>query len=249
MNERFEEKYHNIEDYYWWHASRRDMIYRLAETLDKGAKILEIGCSGGALLQLLKNKGFEDLCGVDISQNAVAICKEKFLEDVHVMDAARLEFQDERFDAVITSDILEHISDDDHALAEWNRVLKPGGKLIVFVPAFAFLWSQHDVVNNHYKRYSKRELINLLESANFKIVRSSYWNFIMFFPSFLIRMAQRLFAGKKSMPCDQFYAVSPVTNKALINLLRWENSLLMKTGFPFGVSVFAVAVKRSGRAS
>ena len=100
------------------------------------------------------------------------------------------------------------------------------------------------MVNNHYKRYSRCELVNLLESANFEVVRSSYWNFIMFFPSFLIRITQRLFAGKKDRPRDQFYGVNPVTNNVLIKLLKWENSLLMKTNFPFGISVFAVAAKR-----
>ena len=243
MDKSLESKCHRLEEEYWWFIARRDMIFKLVKKLDKNSKILEIGCSGGVLIRSLKEHGFNNVYGIDISKDAVKVCKNKNIKNVFVMDGAKLKFHNEMFDVVITSDTLEHIKDENSALSEWNRVLKPGGKLIIFVPAFNFLWCSIDDINHHYRRYSKSALLNALKRSNFRIDRSSYWNFSLFTPVSLARLYDRFFLKNKKSNKDELYGVSPIANKLLIKLLKFENSLLTISDLPIGVSVFAVATK------
>lgn len=243
MDKSLESKCHSLEENYWWFIARRDMVIRLFNGLDKNSKILEVGCSGGGLIQSLNKKGFEDVHGIDISKEAIDLCKTKRISNVSVMDGAKLEFPDKMFDVVITSDVLEHIKDGDVALSEWNRVLKPGGKLILFVPAFKFLWCSIDDINYHYRRYSKPALLSALKRFNFRVDRSSYWNFSLFFPVSLVRISEHLFPKNKGPFKDELHSVSPIFNKFLIRLMMFENSLLSWMNFPVGISIFAVSTK------
>lgn len=243
MDKAYETKYHRIEEDYWWFAGRRDIISRIVGAFDKRSAMLDVGCSGGALLKDLKACGYDGLYGIDISEKAIDLCRKRDVGRALVMDGARLGFGNEKFDVVIVSDVLEHIGEDAAALAEWNRVLKKGGVLIVFVPAFGFLWSEHDDVNHHCRRYSRPGLTRLLKEANFRVCSSSYWNFTLFFPTSVLRIFQRLLLNRKRDKRDHLYNVNPGVNSFLTRLLKIENLISMKAGFPFGVSVFAVAVK------
>ncbi|MDO7875074.1 class I SAM-dependent methyltransferase [Hymenobacter sp. ASUV-10] len=138
------------------------------------ATVLEIGCSGGPLLQRLRTVGYTDLTGINVSAPAIELAQACVMANVSVMDGANLQFADNRFDLVIASDVLEHIEDEQCALDEWVRVLKPGGWLLVFVPAHTYLWSEHDVVNHHFRRYSRQGLCTVLEQQGLRIERSSF---------------------------------------------------------------------------
>jgi SAM-dependent methyltransferase len=220
------------------------MISRLVSKLKKDASILEVGCSGGALLRALSQKGYRNLSGIDISETAIELCRKRGVGNAFVMDGSRLKFSNDEFDAVIVSDVLEHIEDEASALAEWARVLKARGKIIVFVPAFSFLWSDHDEVNHHYRRYTSWALARLLEDNGFDVAKSSYWDIALFLPAALVRVFRNFFFKSKSRR-DQFYRISPLANRLLANLLRLENSLIMRVSLPFGVSVFCVGDKRA----
>lgn len=243
MDKLFEAKYHELEESHWWFQARRDMIVQLLRGFDKDVSILDVGCSGGALIQFLKKKGYSHIVGIDASEEAIARCREKGLLETFARKAQSLQLDHKPFDVIIASDILEHIQDDAHALAEWSRFLKPKGVLIVFVPAFAFLWSGHDAANHHYRRYTKKILIPLLKKENFVVQHSSYWNFFLFFPTAIVRLLLRLRPqlGQKSE--DQLHRVNPFLNTALTLWLKCENRLLRWMNFPFGVSLFAVAYK------
>lgn len=247
MDKEYEFKYHKLEENYWWFQSRRQIVLALVNSLNlsKNAKILEIGCSGGPLLSKLKIDGFTNVFGIDISENAIIVCKERKINNTSVMDATNMDFENEAFDLVIASDILEHIENDTLALKEWNRVLKKEGNLIVFVPAYQSLWSQHDEINHHYRRYTKRTLQKELIHNEFYISRSSYWNFSIFVPTFIARKLQRSFKSSSKKSSDQLYVINPVMNRFLIGILKIENNLLQVLKFPFGVSVFAVGKKRN----
>jgi 2-polyprenyl-3-methyl-5-hydroxy-6-metoxy-1,4-benzoquinol methylase len=240
MDQCYEKKYHEFEKNYFWNKGRNDMIFNLIQTVDRNVKILDVGCSGGQLIELLSINSFVNIYGIDVSENAINKCKEKGLNNVFVMDGEKPIFNNDRFDIIIASDVLEHIENDRSGLAEWNKLLKPGGQLVIFVPAYRFLWSYIDELNHHYRRYSKTSLISRLEEANFKVDRSSYWNFCLFFPVSLIRFYQRLFPGKVK---DDFYELNLLVSKLLIGLLNIENWFLKRFNFLFGVSVFAVARK------
>ena len=243
MDKEYELKYHKLEENYWWFRARRKTVLSLVKQLNlsKDSKILEIGCSGGPLISILRDEGYINVFGIDLSENAIEVCKERGIENTFVMDAVQMGFLDNEFDLIIASDILEHIEDDSKALKEWNRVLKTNGRLIVFVPAFQLLWSSHDEINHHYRRYSKQLLLNRLKSTSFGVVRSSYWNFTLFFPSFFVRVVPNLFR-KSTINSDQLYAINPFINRFLLSLLSMENKMY-KLNFPIGVSVYSVCKK------
>ncbi|MEW6001035.1 MAG: class I SAM-dependent methyltransferase [Nitrospirota bacterium] len=244
MEKSYAEKYHQLEEIYWWFHARRDMIYKLIKDYGRDVRILEVGCSGGALLKFLKKQGFKKLYGIDIDKDAIEICRQKDISDVSVADAEKTAFKDQKFDLIIASDILEHIREEDRALLEWNRILKPGGRLFIFVPAFKFLWSQHDKVNRHYRRYSKAGLIEILEKNGFRIEKVSYWNFSLFLPATLIRLTKKLFARNGTGSGDQLYGTPGFINKTLEYVLGLENRLLSGgINLPVGISLFAVARK------
>jgi SAM-dependent methyltransferase len=238
MEKAYESKYHSLEKTYWWFVARRDMMLRLARSAEKQARILDIGCASGQMMQLLKANGFSNITGIDVSKDAILACKDYGIRNVLVMDAKGLAFPDSSFDAILASDVLEHIKDDAAALCDWNRALAHGGRLIIFVPAFDFLWSRHDDTNQHHCRYSKSELLRLLRQAGFSVERVSYWNFGLFFPIYLARLL------KKNSGGDDLRKINPATNKLLTGLLKLENHLLSLTNFPVGVSLFAVCRKK-----
>ncbi|NDK56439.1 class I SAM-dependent methyltransferase [Pontibacter fetidus] len=245
MDARYEAKYHILEEEHWWFRSRRHMVYSIINELNLSAStaILEVGCSAGPLLLKLQQAGFTNLTGIDVSETAIALGNERGLKCISVMDGAKLAFPDATFDLVIASDVLEHIADDKLAMQEWARVLKPGGKLIVFVPAFQHLWSNHDVVNHHFKRYSKVELKTIVAQAGLNIKRASYWNFSLYFPTLLVRKLQNSVTSKSALPDDDLQQLPTIVNSILTNLVKLENKLLTKVNYPVGVSVFVVAIK------
>ena len=236
--------YHKLEENHWWFLGRRDIIYKLIKAYRRDVDILEIGCSGGVLIEFLKRQGFTRLHGIDIDEKAIEICMRRGIKEVGVADAQETGFKDKQFDVLIASDVLEHIKDEDKALCEWHRILKPGGELIIFVPAFKFLWSNHDEVNHHYRRYSKSGLIKTLEKNGFKTEKVSYWNFSLFFPISLVRLSQKILSGKRKRVSDQLYELNTFANKTLAYMLKLENKFL-STGItlPVGVSLFIIERK------
>jgi SAM-dependent methyltransferase len=244
MEQSYAAIYHNLEENHWWFLGRRDMIYRLIKDCDKNSGFLEIGCSGGPLMEIMRLRGFKNIKGIDIDEKAVDICRQKGISDVHVADGEETGFNNQQFDFVIASDVLEHFSDENKALSEWSRILKKEGKLIIFVPAFQFLWSDHDEVNHHYRRYSKSRLAETLRKNGFNIERVSYWNFSLFLPVTLLRHTQRLFHWNRKKIQGELHRVNPFINRILEYILRIENQFLLhRVTFPFGLSVFAIARK------
>lgn len=226
MEKSYELKYHKLEKEHWWFKSRRNIIIKLIQ--DKNPKILEVGCSSGALIKDLNNEGFKNVQGIDKSREAIKQCKKL---NVQIMDGEKTKFKENSFDILIASDILEHIKNNNQALKEWNRILKENGKIILFVPALQFLWGKHDEINQHYKRYSKKELKELMKNSNFTIERVSYWNLISFMPKIIMKNK------------DQLNEINPAINNMLINLMKLENYLLTKINLPIGTSIFVIAKK------
>ncbi|MBU4380848.1 class I SAM-dependent methyltransferase [Candidatus Parcubacteria bacterium] len=242
MNKLYESKYHRLETNYWLFIARRDAVINLIKKVDIGKtdKILDIGCSGGPLINLLKENGFMNIYGIDISVDAINLCKKRGINNVTVMDGTKTLYKDGEFDTIIASDILEHLKDEDSALSEWYRLLKPNGKLILSVPALNSLWSGHDEINGHYRRYNKSSLIKRLEKAQFKLHKISYWNFTLFFPIYVLSMFQHLLPKNKSALKDRLYELCPLINGTLVALLKTENFFLKYINYPVGISIFTV---------
>jgi SAM-dependent methyltransferase len=245
VQRQYEIQYHKTETRHWWFVGRRRVVYDLATRAiaNSGCRILEIGCSSGQFMLQLRQQGYENVVGIDISEPAVRLCQESGLPAT-VMDAQRLDFPDGSFDLITASDVLEHLRDENEALQEWRRVLKPGGRLVVFVPAFMFLWSKHDVANNHYRRYRLHELEQALVENGFVVERGSYWNFSLFLPIAVVRSVKRLFRPKESAEdggTGDLFVPPAALNRALLAVLRLENWFFIKgANWPFGVSAMAV---------
>jgi len=248
MQKNYEETYHSVEDAHWWFVARRALVARLVMRglSDRNAPILEIGCSGGPLLQQLHDCGYTRLTGIDISADAIRLCQQRQLGDVRVMDAQRPDFPPASFAMITASDVLEHLADAPGALRAWHALLRPGGTLVVFVPAFMFLWSEHDVVNQHFHRYTAHELVGLLKKSGFVIQRKGYWNFALFLPVALVRLAKKFLPSRPdSAPAGDIKPTPRFINRLLTFLLREENSLiLLGLNFPWGVSAMVVAKKQ-----
>ena len=248
MEEEFEALYHQYEKTHFWFKARRRYIvdYLKAKLTDKkDAMILDIGCSSGILLCELAGCGFDinNLYGVDISSKAIENCKENGIRNAFVMDAQQIDLK-QAFDVIISSDCLEHLENDEIALKNWHKLLKDDGTLLVFVPAFMFLWSSHDIVNMHFRRYNRKELKAKMEKNGYEIKKSSYWNFFGFFPHSLLLLLSRLFQKKKSQGQNNLQKMS-IFNKVLFLLLNFENKLLSYINFPVGISVFCIVKKNN----
>lgn len=243
MKEFFEKKYHDVETEHWWFKSRRKYLLDLIKTAHRDSKILDIGCSSGVFLKDLEAIGFKakNLYGVDISENAIKNCKSNDITNAFVMDAQHITLT-EKFDIIVSSDCLEHLEDDKKALKNWNSLLKIGGTLYVFVPAFKSLWSYHDEVNMHFRRYKKEELKSKLLNENLEIIKSSYWNFTLFAPVYAFRKLSTVMQNNKTGESDITIG-NHFINGVLLNLLIMENKLLKFISFPFGVSTYCIAKK------
>jgi len=244
MDHSFEQKYHKAGSSDWWIKSRRNIVLQIVKGfgIKKTAEILDIGCADGLLIEQLSNEGFSNIHGIDVSETGISQCKKRGLKNVALMDGSKTSFEDNMFDVIIASDVLEHIEDENQALMEWYRLLKPKGQLIVFVPAYKFLWSSHDEVAHHFRRYSKANLKKGIELVNFDIDYMSHWNVLLFFPITLVRILQR-FMKKKGEAKSQLYFLHPILNSILLGLLNLENFFLKYIKSPFGVSIFAVCRK------
>ena len=243
MDSSYERHYHDLERKHWWFQGRRHMLSKLLKNTPKTSAILELGCSTGALLEQLHQQGFMNLTGVDISKQAITACKRQGLTNTFVMDATSPKLPANTYDLIIASDLLEHLAEDAKAIASWHRLLKPGGRIILFVPAFPFLYGHHDKVNHHQRRYTKKTLRTVICSSPLTTLRLAYWNFLLFFPLVPLRLFAKYFSRSTSTTGD--LSLPPkLINTVLTTLLRLENTILTFFPFPVGLSLFAVLQKQ-----
>lgn len=232
-----------LEDRYWWFVARRRLAWRLIErfpcvTNSDRVKALDLGCGTGAMLSDLRQRF--DATGVDVSPDALDFCRSRGLEGLVEASAEALPFADSSFDLVVSLDVLEHVQDDHAAAAEIARTLKPGGRVVVNVPAFRWLWGPHDVALHHHRRYKRAEIVGLLESQGLQVVWSSYSVFLLFPLVALRRMAERMQSGPAEV---RLPAVPAWLNRFLIRLMDFEAWLLLRLPLPWGSSVVVVAEK------
>ncbi len=180
------------DDGHWWYRGRRQV---LRSTLDRlaipaGARLLDAGCGSGRTLDELLRYG--RVSGVDVNPDAVRCARDRGHHDVHAGRIERLDFPDGVFDVVTCMDVIEHTPDDCGSLRELRRVTRPGGTLVLTVPAHPLLWSTHDVVNRHYRRYTRRSLTAVAARAGMELLSDTYFNGLLLAPAALVRWSQRV---------------------------------------------------------
>ncbi len=233
-----------VEQSHWWYIGRRKILANFVQEIcrqvkDRRPRILDVGCGTGANLLMLSQYG--DAEGVDISEDALTFCRERGLEKVKLGAGEELPYDAGTFDLVTALDVVEHMDDDLAGLREMRRVLRPGGRVLLFVPTFMFLWGLQDDVSNHRRRYRLPELRHVLEQAGFEIERTTYANITFFLPILLVRKLMRLTGIKAES--ENTINVSAL-NGVLGRMLGAESSILRRMNLPFGVSGLCVAKVR-----
>ena len=235
---------HDLEESHWFFVARRRILSRLLDEMLDGARnprILDVGCGTGATMGFLERYG--EVTGVDISPQAVKFCQCQGRARLCLADGGHLPFVDGSFDLVTALDLLEHLEQESVGLREMSRVLKNEGRLVVVVPAFAFLWSDFDKFSGHYRRYTSSELRDKVERAGFEITRLSYFNTLLFPFVWGVRRFKN-FAGRWKAFRSDLEMPTPGLNRLLAGIFSLEGGLMARGDLPFGVSLICIATKR-----
>ena len=240
MDPRLLTSFATVERTHWWFTARREILLSVTQRyVPAGGAILDVGCGTGYFIEAAAER--YEAWGVDPSPAAVEMCRERGLDRVVEGSAYDLSAaEDRRFDAVCFLDVLEHLDDDARALGEGVRLLRPGGVVIATVPAFMFLWSEHDVVNHHRRRYRLPQLRSLFLGAGLSIERLTYYNFWLFPLAGVDRLASRLV--DRGVPGELRVPPKPV-NRLMAAAFRLERERVADASrppFPFGLSILAV---------
>lgn len=239
------EAMYGLEDVYWWFVARRKLVREIVgqEIAARGsARLLDVGCGTGSNLAALSDG--TSAVGIDMSTEALAFCRRRGIEAVAHSRVETLPFPDQSFDVVTALDMLEHTDDDLLALAELRRVMRPDGLLLITVPAYGFLWSEHDEALKHRRRYTAHELRNKLTVSGFVVERSSYFITALFFPILALRVMQGL-RKRSTHPQTSVKLLPRWLNDTLVGLLDVERHLVRHVNLPFGVSIVALARPRN----
>ncbi len=243
---------YDLEDHNWWFvAMRRIGMSLLAPAWRRPAgtpppRILDVGCGTGIMLEHLEPYG--PATGLDFSATALEFCRKRGATRLVQGQGERLPFADDSFDVVTAFGVVEHIEDDEGAVAEWCRVLKPGGYLVLLTSSYQWLWSGHDVSNHHVRRYVLRQVREMLEGAGLRSERLSYVNTLLFPVILAIRVVERLRRrGAPPEPHKDTGEVPEPLNRLFVRLLEFEGRMISRTPLPFGVSIIGRATKPEQR--
>ena len=226
---------HDLEDGHWWFRGRRAVLWALLRRagLPERPRVLDAGCGTGRNLAEFGRLG--TAVGVDPSPQAIAFCRERGLADVVEAGLESLPFEDGSFDLVLATDVLEHVERDDLAARELRRVAAPGALLVVTVPAYRWLWSQHDDSHHHRRRYTAPALRARLATAGWRAELLTYFNALLLPPIAAVRLA-----GGRRRRTDYELTEGPL-NRVLELPMRGEAALIERGWrFPAGVSIGAV---------
>ncbi len=250
MEKNYYIEYYQYERNHWFFKARNkiilDHITGLVGKDQNQLKILNVGVATGYTSVLLKSIS-TNITSVEYDEECFDFTNQN-VPDIGLVQGSILEldFQDNEFDLVCAFDVIEHIEDDKLGLSEMERVCKPDGHVVITVPAFMSIWSHHDVINHHFRRYKKKQLKSLFSDTS-KLVFLSYFNFWLFLPVLMFRKINNIFKITEKNNSDsevgsdlQLFNKDSLGSSILYSVFSSESSLLKKRiKFPFGVSLLA----------
>jgi SAM-dependent methyltransferase len=239
------------EDAHWWFASRTRALLRLLDVqmIGSGGRVLDVGCGAGNMIHHLSRYG--SVVGIDNNPRPLEIARQRGY-DARLARAEEMPFKDESFDLVTTLDVIEHCEDDLQILRECHRVCAKGGLIAVTVPAFQWLWSNNDLINDHKRRYSQAGLRAKLEQTGFNVRRMTYSNFFIFPVAAPLILARRMVQREPQLATpstdQEAYQVemeptSPLVNTLLSGVGRLEAAALRVTDLPLGTSIICIGAR------
>jgi SAM-dependent methyltransferase len=242
MDETLLLRFEKLEEEHWWFVVRRRLVMEWAARYapDPLASVLEVGCgTGGNLRAFGELFSSADVRGVEPVESAVAVSRSRSC-DVALGGFENLAAGDGSVDMLVALDVIEHLEDAAVGLAEARRVLRPGGRLLLTVPALPLLWGPHDEANAHYRRYTRRTLIEAVREAGFSVDRVSYFNAILLPLGAIERTMTRLlrlsWVPGVNLP-------TPAVNALMRGLFGLEVPMLRAIDLPLGMSLMLVATR------
>jgi len=227
-----------LDDEHWWYRGRRRVLRAVLDgvALPPGARLLDAGAGSGRTLDELARLG--SVAGVELNPAGVEAARGRGHHDVREAPVESLPHPDGSFDLVTCLDVIEHTDDDVRSLRELRRVTRPGGALVVTVPAYPRLWSLHDEVNGHRRRYTRRTLRAAARDAGWQVERITGFNAVYLLPAAAVRIARRNGAKAGS---SELALTPPALNRVLEVPLRAEAALIARgVSLPAGLSLLAV---------
>lgn len=236
-------KFFEIQQKHWWFVVKKAIILdTISRIRAPGAPVsnLDIGCGAGLMLDALSKRG--TTCGMDMSDEAIRFSQEIFKGTIKKGSLPDdVPYDAESFTLITALDVIEHVEEDVAALRRLKSLLVPDGVAVITVPAYMSLWSAHDVINEHKRRYTADELVSKLMDAGFDIERVSYFNTLLFPVVYIVRKLNNMLgrdgASDVEMP-------GSVVNRILTGIFGLEKFLLRYVRLPFGVSILAVVRKQ-----
>jgi len=230
----------------WWVRGRRDLVRAVLKRQLNGAAngtVGDLGCGAGGMADVLGAYG--DLVGIDISPLAVAVCRTRGYRSLALGTLEGLPLRGDALDLAGMTDVLEHVEDDERVIRECFRVLKPGGTLLITVPALSWLYSEHDRALGHARRYSRGEIRRLLERCGFRVTRVTYFNALLLPAAVAVRLLSAVRRGARP-EADPLDLANP-WNWLAYRVLLIEKALIRVMDLPLGLSLLCVAQKAGTR--
>ena len=231
-----------LERTHWLFKARRKIIlYFIKKHAQIGSKLFDFGCGSGYLVGELQRLGY-DAYGVDFEKEAIDYGLNEGVRNLKLATGEKIDYPDATFDTVTAFDVIEHIENEKPVIAELVRILKPGGKIIITVPAYQWLWGVQDKISRHFRRYTAGPLTKVFkEFSELKVIKRTYFNTLLFPTIAVVRLISRWF-NIKSRKSD-FDISHPVLDTLFYHIFNLEHYLLKFINFPFGVSILLILEK------
>lgn len=247
MDKQYYKDYYKLEREHWWFTARNEILKSLIKRnidINKKLNILNIGTATGAGTKMLEE--FGNVTSIEYDEDCCKFLNEQLNIKTQQGSITELEFDENTFDLVCAFDVIEHVEQDELAAKEMLRVCKKDGLVFCTVPAFMLLWSEHDVINHHVKRYKLKQFLKLFKVDKSKIIFKSYFNFFFFLPIASVRILLWPFQKNKKQEVaksDFSRFNTGILNTIFHHIFLMEKTLLNFIRFPFGVSIVAMIKK------
>jgi SAM-dependent methyltransferase len=226
-----------LEGEHWWYQGRRDIVCALAQRhVPAGSRVVDYGCGAGMIACRLREMGFA-VTGAEVSERAARASRG---EGLSVVDLNHQALPPRSADCLLLCDVLEHVEDPTGLLAGLRTALRPGGRLLVTVPAYEFLWSGEDYVSRHHRRYTRSLLRAQVCRAGFRVLWCSHFNSLLLPAMATVILGKRLFRPR-DMYESNVSEIAPWLNRALYRVFASERHVLARFPLPAGASLALVA--------